>query len=60
MDLISKKFTGDISDASKKPHFEKHSISLYNLGCINKRVKNEVYWTVKGFRFDVLEENLGY
>ena len=37
-----------------KPHFEKHSISLYNLGCINKKVKNEVYWTVKGFRFDVL------
>ena len=36
MDFISKEFTGDISAANKKPHFEKHSISLYNLGCINK------------------------
>lgn len=36
MDFISKEFTGDISAANKKPHFEKHSISLYNLGSINK------------------------
>ena len=56
-DLISKKLTGDISAASNKPHFENHNISLYNLDSINKKVKNEVYLTVNGFRFDVFVRN---